>query len=298
MSGNKPIVVGLGEILWDMLPGGKQLGGAPANFAYHAALLGAEASIVSSVGSDDLGAEILDQLKALNLKTDYICSDPDHPTGTVTVKLDRQGHPDYTIHRNVAWDFIPFSNAMEELAKKAEAVCFGSLAQRAEVSGSSVIAFLENTRHECLKILDINLRQAFYDENIIRRSLGLANILKLNDDEIRIVAGMLSLNGDEQEVIRQLMDRFSLKLVALTRGEKGSLLVSREDESFYLAEPVEVEDTVGAGDSFTAALTMGLLKGIPIREIHRHAAELSAYVCTRKGATPEVPGDLVQNNTD
>jgi fructokinase len=293
MSGNVPIVVGLGEILWDMLPGGKQLGGAPANFAYHAGLLGADACIVSSVGSDDMGQEILGQLNALKLKTDYIAVDPVHPTGTVSVKLDPDGHPEYIIHQDVAWDFIPFPGSTKALAGKADAVCFGSLAQRCEASGTTVISFLESTRDDCLRVFDINLRQKFYSEDIIRRSLELSSVLKLNDDELQTLAEMVSCKGDEKQVARELITAFSLDLVALTMGENGSLLLTPGEESFFRTEPVEVEDTVGAGDSFTAALAAGLLKGLPLREIHRHAAELSAYVCTRKGATPDVPGHLL-----
>ncbi len=289
MKEKKPVIVGLGEILWDMLPGGKQLGGAPANFAYHAGLLGADSCIVSSVGRDDLGQEILDQLNTLKLKTDYISTDPIHPNGTVSVKLDPKGHPEYTIHQDVAWDFIPFPEKTKDLAGKADAVCFGSLAQRGKVSGASVKSFLENTRNDCLRIFDVNLRQQFYSEDIIRRSLMLASVLKLNDEELLIVAEMLSCKGDEKQITRELMKAFSLKLVALTKGENGSMLISVEDESFFRTEPVKVEDTVGAGDSFTAALAVDILKGLPLGEIHRHASELSAYVCTCRGATPEVP---------
>ena len=293
MSHNKPIITGLGEILWDMLPGGKQLGGAPANFAYHAGLLGADSCIVSSLGRDDLGLEILDQLNGLNLKTDYISIDPVHPTGTVSVRLDPKGHPEYTIHQDVAWDFIPFPENTKDLAKKADAVCFGSLAQRSHVSGTSVISFLENTSNECLRIFDINIRQQFYNEEIIRRSLMLSNVLKMNDQELLILADMLSCHGEEKEALRKLMTEFSLKLVALTKGENGSLLLTDKEESFFRAGPVDVEDTVGAGDSFTAALAVGFLKNHSLGEIHRHAALLSAYVCTCKGATPEVPVELV-----
>lgn len=293
MSNNKPAIIGLGEILWDMLPSGKQLGGAPANFAYHAGVLGADASIVSSIGNDDLGMEMLDTLKASGLKTDFISTDTARPTGTVSVHLNQEGHPEYTIHEAVAWDYVHFTDQTGVLARKADAVCFGSLAQRVIVSRSTVMSFLENTSKDCLRIFDINLRQQFYNHDIILRSLTLCNVLKLNDEELVLVAGMLDLDGDEKQVLLDILTGFSIDLIALTKGEHGSLLLSQEDESFYRVDPVKVEDTVGAGDSFTAALAMGLLKQRPLAEIHRHAAELSAYVCTCKGATPEVPVHLI-----
>jgi fructokinase len=287
----KKIVIGIGEILWDLLPDGKQLGGAPANFVWHAQQLGAEGTVVSAVGDDELGDEIRNIIKEKALGNGISVSEM--PTGTVSVEL-RNGIPDYIIHENVAWDFIELNDLAREKTSQAEAICFGSLAQRSEVSAKNIRIALDSAPDECLKIFDINLRQAFYSKEIIEASLKRANVFKINDEELFIVREMFGVSGTDQEVCRELMELFDLKLVALTGGEEGSMLISKEEKSEIKTPKVEVADTIGAGDSFSAALAMGMLEGLPLKKIHSRAVTLSAFVCTQNGATPVIPNDLFQ----
>ncbi len=288
----RPIVVGLGEVLWDLLPGGKQFGGAPANFAYHAQALGARAYVVSCVGADALGEEILGRLDALALSRDCVAVDAAHPTGTVSVELDAGGRPTYVIHENVAWDFLRPGPAMLSLAKAADAVCFGSLAQRSAVSRATIRDFLAATGKNCLRIFDINLRQHYFDAGIIAASLSRATVLKLNDEELPVVAELLSISGAEEEMLGTLCRRFDLRLIALTKGAQGSLLFSPAGSSAQPGLAVEVADTVGAGDAFTAALGMGMLAGLRLDVINAHANRVARYVCSQRGATPPMSADL------
>ena len=290
----KSIIIGLGEALWDLFPGGKKFGGAPANFAYHARCLGAEAYVVSSVGQDDLGREILDRLDTLKLNRQFVAVDDAHPTGTVSVEVDSSGKPSYVIHQNVAWDFIPAMPGLSELAGRAAAVCFGSLAQRSAVSRQTIHDFLAATREGCLRIFDINLRQHYYDAATIVGSLELADVLKLNDDELPVVGQLLSLGGGRREVVAALRDRYDLRLVALTRGERGSTLVGPEGRSVHPGFPTTVADTVGAGDAFTAVIAMGLLRGLDLDAINEQANRVAAYVCSQPGATPDMPARLTK----
>jgi fructokinase len=289
----RPVVVGLGELLWDLLPSGRQLGGAPANFAYHAQALGALASVVSAVGTDALGDEAVARLKGAGREARHLSRDPAHPTGTVSVELLAGGQPRYVIHTEVAWDHIPFTAETERLARNTAAVCFGSLAQRGAVSRDTIRRFLATVPEGALRLFDINLRQAFYSAEVIRDSLEASTILKLNDEELPRVAELLGVSGDERSVCRALAARYGLRLVALTRGAGGSLLVTPESEDERAAEPVKVVDTVGAGDCFSAALAMGLLAGWPLERIHRRASRLAAYVCSQSGAMPTLPDDLM-----
>lgn len=284
-------VIGIGEILWDMLPEGKQLGGAPTNFAYHAQQLGLHSSIISSVGNDDLGHEIIRNIKDAGIISfiDII----DKATGTVSVQLDQNGIPNYVIHEDVAWDFIRPSESALEYARKSDAICFGSLAQRAETSYHSIQEILETVPDKALKVFDINMRQRFYNEAIIRKSLNMANVLKINDEEILIFAEMFGFSGDEFEIMHQILNNYDLKILALTKGAEGSWLISREGDSYLDTPDVTVADTVGAGDSFTAGLVSGLLKNKALKEIHRSAVDISAFVCTQKGATPTLPDNLI-----
>ena len=282
---NKFIVAGIGELLWDCLPAGKQLGGAPCNFAYHARKSGCECFVVSAIGKDNLGNEIKKELQNLDL-TAYYIQETDFPTSTVTVTLDENGQPDYTIHENVAWDQIEWSADLEMLASQVDAVCFGSLAQRNEVSQKTILQFLTATKKECLRVFDINLRQAFYNQEIIEKSLELATVLKLNDDELPIVACIFQLNGTDDELLSQLMKRFNLRLIALTKGAKGSILVTKNEKSFMEVLKVKIADTVGAGDSFTAVLVAGLLQNQDLKMIHETATQVAAFVCTQDGAMP------------
>jgi fructokinase len=288
----KPLIIGLGEILWDILPGGRVLGGAPANFAYHCMQLGADSYAVSAVGKDEDGAGILGLLDELHLSRKHIHIDEEHATGTVTVALDSAGHPSYTIHEHVAWDHIPVTATTTELFMRADAVCFGSLAQRNAVSRKAVRAYLDATGAGCLKIFDINLRQEFYHREILESSLEAADVLKLNDEELPVLSRMFSLHGGEDQILNALAETFGLKIIALTRGSEGSTLIIGKERSDFRSEAVKSIDTVGAGDSFTASIVMGYLMGKSQGDIHRLSSDLAAYVCTQKGATPGLPDYL------
>jgi fructokinase len=288
----RPLIVGIGEILWDMLPGGKQLGGAPANFAYHAKALGADAAVVSRVGDDALGREILSRLDALGLDRSHVGTDPQHATGRVDVRLDAAGVPEYVIHAPAAWDFIPLDRALLDLAARADAVCFGSLALRAERSAEAISAFVEAARRG-LRVFDVNLRPPFVDGAVIGRLLPASHVLKLNDAELPRVAMLLGIDGDAAAAIGALFERYSLQVVALTRGPGGSVLYARGGRvSDHPGFPATVADTVGAGDAFTAALVTGLLRGHDLDTINAAANRLAAYVCSQPGATPPIPREF------
>ncbi|MEE9167548.1 MAG: carbohydrate kinase [Candidatus Neomarinimicrobiota bacterium] len=291
---NRPeyVLVGLGELLWDMLPGAKKLGGAPANFAYHAQALRGKGVVVSCVGGDDLGREILRQLGDLGLDQKYVEVDGGHPTGTVTVELDADGDPNYTIHEDVAWDYIPFTSGSLGLAGRADAVCFGSLCQRSEVSRTTVRQFLKATPRGCLRIFDINLRQSFFNQETVQTMLELSNVLKLNEEELMVVANMLGVNGSETNVLNQLVERYALRLIALTRAANGSRLFGPGLESNHPGFPAEIADTVGAGDSFAAMLALGLLGDISLDRVNEHANRVASFVCTQSGATPPLTNSL------
>jgi fructokinase len=296
-NSNTYTLVGPGEILWDLLPEGKKLGGAPANFAYHAQALGGKGTVVSCIGDDDLGKEITDLLENLGLEQSYIAVDKDHPTGTVSVELNDKGVPNFTIHTNVAWDFIPSSPDLLELASKADAVCFGSLCQRCDVSRQTVRDFLKATRPDCLRVFDINIRQSFYSKEIVQHMLEISNVLKLNDDELPIVADLLGIEGSETEILSKLVEQYGLKLVVLTKGDKGSRLYSKEKDSEHPGvTPEKIADTVGAGDAFTAAVALGMLLGKDLDEINEHANKVASFVCSQSGATPELPESIVFSN--
>ena len=292
------LLIGLGEILWDLMPSGKQLGGAPANFAYHAHALGGEGVVVSCIGDDELGKELLEKLDDLGLNRGHVVVDEDHPTGTVSVEVDEAGKPSYIIHENVAWDFIPTLPQWMKLAMKADAVCFGSLAQRSEVSRRTIQSFLRATRPSCLRVFDVNLRQSFYSREVIETSLQLANIFKINDEELPVVADMLAFAGDEAAILGALAKRYSLRMIALSRGDKGSLLFSEGRTSNHNGYPVVVADTVGAGDAFTAALALGMLRGCDLDRINDHANRVASFVCSQAGATPELPEPLAKLSSD
>lgn len=288
----KSKVLAVGEILWDLLPSGKQLGGAPANFAYHAHALGAESRVVSRVGDDPLGREILARLHALGLPTDGVGVDTVAPTGTVSVELAADGQPRFTIHEDVAWDRLAADEASLAFAAQADAVCFGSLAQRSEPSRSCIRKLVTAAPVAALRVFDINLRQHFYSREIVEESLRLANALKLNDTELPVLAAMFGLGGSVREQLATLAERFGLRAVALTRGAHGSLLLAGGAWSEHAGLTVKVVDSVGAGDAFTAAMALGLLAGRPLDEINRHANEVAAYVCSQPGATPVLPASF------
>jgi fructokinase len=285
----KFVLVGLGEILWDMLPDGKQLGGAPANFAYHAQALGGRGVVVSCIGNDELGKEILSRLKALGLESGYIGEDENHPTGTVTVELDEMGKPNYTIHENVAWDYIVCNRGLLDLASRVDAVCYGSLCQRSEVSRSTVREFLGTTRSDCLRVFDINLRQSYFSKEIVDTMLKMSNVLKLNDEELPVVSDLLGFDGSETDVLSRLIEVYELRMVALTRGADGSRLYAQGAESSCQGFAAKVADTVGAGDSFTAAMTLGLLYRKGLERINEFSNRVASFVCSQRGATPGLP---------
>ncbi|MHC4962848.1 MAG: carbohydrate kinase family protein [Planctomycetota bacterium] len=287
-----PLTVGLGEILWDMLPHGKLLGGAPANFAYHCHALGADAKVLSAIGDDQLGREIIDELNARQVNIDYIDTNS-HPTGTVDVLVGNNGDAHYTINEDVAWDFIGLPEKAEKLARRCDAVCFGSLAQRSAVSQKSIRAFLSKTKPDCLRVFDINLRQNYYSADIIESSLQAANVFKLNDDELKVLQGLLKLPNSTNAALAELLQRYQLNNIALTKGSAGSTMMNKEKIHNSPSIPVEVQDTVGAGDSFTAMMVMGLLAGLSLDKINQLAGRLAAFVCSQSGATPKSPVELI-----
>jgi len=290
MSEPSFIVVGIGELLWDNLPAGRRLGGAPANFAYHSRILGADSFIVSAIGDDQPGHELIEGLQQRGLDTAYIVSNSEHPTGSVSVVLHEEGLPEYTITENVAWDFIPRTPEQLGLASEADAVCFGTLAQRSPVSHKTIRSFLRATRPDCLRIFDVNLRQAYYDNHVIAEGLNLANILKINESELFILSSLLGLDGDIQSLMDSLANSYSLAVVALTLGERGCIIrTARQTIKHEGFQQEKIRDTVGAGDCFSAVLTMGLLRNEPLDSIAAQANWLAAYVCSQQGAMPEMP---------
>jgi fructokinase len=280
----KPLIGGIGELLWDMLPTGKQLGGAPCNFAFHAMQAGCRCYVISAIGNDDLGHELIQTLKGLEISDRYIQTNH-YPTSTVSILLDAGGHPDYTIHEQVAWDHIGISPEIMILAGELDAICFGSLAQRNPESKDTIVRLIGATRPDCLKIFDINLRQHYYTRETVIQSIILSDVLKLNDDELPVVAGFAGLDGEVEDQLRQLIKKFNMKYIVYTMGSKGSIIMSPGEFSRLEAPQVKVADTVGAGDAFTAIFAAGILKGIPLTEVHAKATEIAALVCTQKGAT-------------
>jgi fructokinase len=286
-------IVALGEILWDVFPDGPRFGGAPANFACHAAGLGARTAIVSAVGADDLGRAALEELSQRSIVIDGVQTIPDRPTGSVLVTVDATGKASFEFRQDIAWDHLSWNETLASLAAQASAVCFGTLAQRSPISSHTIQRFVKAAPPDCLRVFDVNLRPPFYDEGIIRNSLELAGVFKLNDDELPIIAKIYGLGGSECEIIGDLGRQCGLELVALTRGGRGALLWRNTGEFSDLPGiPTDVRDTVGAGDAFTAALTIGLLQGRSLDEINRYACRVAAYVCSQSGAAPRLPAEL------
>ena len=289
-------IVGIGEALWDVLPEGKKLGGAPANFAYHVSQFGMESQVISAVGNDKLGTEIRENFRAKKLNG--IIETVPYPTGTVQVTLDAAGVPCYEIKEGVAWDNIPYSPSLDELARHTQAVCFGSLAQRSIVSRETINRFLDNMPdgENQLKIFDINLRQNFYSKEILCQSMQKCNVLKINDEELITISRLFGYPGiDLQNKCWILIGKYNLKMLILTCGVNGSYVFRPGHVSFQETPKVEVVDTVGAGDSFTAAFVAGLLQGMTVEKAHRLAVLTSAFVCTQNGAMPTLPQELTQS---
>ncbi len=280
-------IVGLGEVLWDVFPDGAELGGAPGNFAMHVNSLGMEGIVVSSIGKDSLGGKAKKIFDERDLK--YLLTERDEPTGTVIVELDDEGKATYDFTKDSAWDYIDLSDEALTLAKECSGVCFGSLGQRSEISRNSIYKFLESTKESCIKVFDINIREDYYSKEIIEGSLKHATVLKLNDEELPLIIDMFNLPTDEDSALKLIKDLYELDLVILTMGADGSRLYRSEtDNSFIIPEKTKVVDTVGAGDSFTATVVVGLIKGDSLDDINKNANRVAAYVCTQKGGTPDL----------
>lgn len=291
MEKDNRYVVGLGEALWDVLPEGKKLGGAPANFAFHAGQFGLNSVAVSALGEDALAEETIKQLEEKDLK--YEMPRVPYPTGTVQVELDTDGVPTYDIKENVAWDNIPFTKSIENIARNARAVCFGSLAQRNVVSRETIHKFLDVTPADCIKIFDINLRQQFYTKEVIQESLKRCNMLKINDEELVIIGRMFGYPGlDIENKCFLILGKYNLDILVLTCGVNGSYVFTSGKVSYQPTPKVEVADTVGAGDSFTGSFCAAILSGKSVEEAHKLAVNVSAFVCTQNGAMPVLPKEF------
>lgn len=287
----KQIIVGLGEALWDCLPDGKKLGGAPANFAYHVGQFGFDTIAVSAVGNDRLGDETIASLEAKGLK--YMMPRVSYPTGTVQVTLDDNGIPTYDIRENVAWDNIPFSPELEDLAHNCRAVCWGSLAQRNVVSRDTINKFLDTAPKDCLKIFDINLRQNFYTKEVISESIKRCNVLKINDEELVVIGRLFGYPGlDMENKCWLILGKYNLDMLVLTCGVNGSYVFTPGSVSFQETPLVDVVDTVGAGDSFTGTFCASILSGMSVKDAHALAVKVSAFVCTQSGAMSVLPEEL------
>ena len=284
-------VVGLGEALWDVLPDGKKLGGAPANFAYHVGQFGMKSVAISALGEDKLAEETVAALE--EKKLNYLMPRVPYPTGTVQVELDDDGVPTYDIRENVAWDNIPFTPEVEDVARHCRAVCFGSLAQRNVVSRDTINRFLDATPDDCLKIFDINLRQNFYTKEVIQESVRRCNVLKINDEELVLIGRLFGYPGlDISNKCWLILGKYNLDMLVLTCGVNGSYVFTPGGMSYQETPRVEVADTVGAGDSFTGTFCAAILRGLPVKEAHRLAVQVSAYVCTQNGAMPVLPDSI------
>ena len=284
-------IAGIGDILWDCFPEGRKIGGAPANFAYYMKQFGFESLMISAVGEDELGAEIHETLDRIGL--DHLLQTVDYPTGTVMIELDDNGIPTYRIIENVSYDNISYTEQIDQIAKKCTVLCFGTLAQRNSVSRDSIRRFLQAMPQtdEIYKVFDINLRQNFYDKDIVAESLRLCNVFKVNDEELAVVKDMFGYSGgDDQEVCRQILSDWDLKYLILTCGTSGSYVYADGEESFLPTPEVEVADTVGAGDSFIGTFMALILKGATVKEAHKLAVAVSAYVCTQYGGMCQILG--------
>lgn len=279
-------------MVWDVFPSHRRLGGAPYNYAFHCGQLSASAAIASCIGTDELGREIKAAATAAGMDTSCLQESRVFPTGTVEVTLD-SGKPSYEIRKDSAWDHLAFTPQLSRLAATTDAVCFGTLGQRNESSRQTIQSFVRTCPSAALKIFDINLRQDFYSKVLIQSSLELASILKVSDEELPVLADLFSLSGSVESQLLQMIRHFELRLIAYTRGAEGSLLLSRDEVSDHGGLDGEVVDTVGAGDSFTASLCMGLLRGWPLDRINESANRIATFVCSQKGATPALPEEII-----
>ena len=283
------LMVGLGEILWDLLPSGKVLGGAPTNFAYMANVLGNQGIVASRIGEDRLGHEAYEAMQRLSLSTAYLQRDDRCRTGTARAVLGLDGQATFTIEESVSWDFLEWTPGWEELSQRADVVCFGTLAQRSPASAVTIDEFLRHAPASTLRICDVNLRQSFYSAEIVRSSLCHAHVAKLTDQELRCICSLLGLGaGEECELARNLSKEFELKLVCVTRGPRGSLLVSEREMVEHTGFNVHVVDTVGAGDAFAACLAHHLIRGESLERTCEFANRFASWVVTQVGATPRI----------
>ncbi len=285
---NTPKIAGIGEILWDVFPDGEQFGGAPANFACRCSALGARSFVISCIGDDARGERAVEFLQNHDVDTSALAVSNTYETGTVIVSLDSAGQPSYEIKEGVAWDHLPFSENLDAIATVLDAVCFGTLGQRSATSRKTIQKFLAATPLRCLRVYDINLRESYFTEDVIRASLDLANVLKLNDEELQIIALMHHLEGSDEAIIRSLLKEYDLKLIALTRGNRGSLIMTPDAVSDVDGVDVTIADTVGAGDAFTAAMITGYLANWSLDKINQFANRVAAFVCSKFGAVPEL----------
>jgi fructokinase len=282
-------IAGIGEVLWDVFPEGEQFGGAPANFACHCRALGAQSYVISCVGDDARGERAVEFLQNHGVDTSALAVSDCYETGTVVVTLDSAGQPSYAIKEGVAWDHLPYSDNLDAIARELDAVCFGTLGQRDATSRETIQRFLAATPSRCLRVYDVNLRQSYRTEDVIRGSLTLANVLKLNDEELQVIAPMHDLEGSDETIIRSLLELYGLKLVALTRGSRGSLIITPDAVSEVAGVEVSIADTVGAGDAFTAAMVTGYLNSWSLEKTNLFANRVAAFVCSKIGAVPELP---------
>jgi fructokinase len=285
-------IAGIGELLWDVLPDGEVIGGAPVNFAYHVTVLGAKGVPISTIGRDTRGEKALAELQQRGVDISAISITEDFTTGYVTATIDEEGKAGYSFPDEVAWDHLLVNEYAENLRDTLDAICFGSLAQRSEHSRRAIHDFLDTLRQETVKVFDINLRQDFYSGKVINASLKRTDILKMNEEELPILAGLLKLKGPGEKWLPALIERYHLRMAILSRGGKGSLLLTPESSSDHLGFVTHIEDTIGAGDSFTAAATIGYLRGLPLNVINDQANRIAAYVCSQRGGMPHVPAIL------
>lgn len=286
MEKNKPVVVGIGELLWDVLPTGKRAGGAPINFVYHATQMGAEGYAVSAVGNDLSGTEIVQELEKNHISNSL--GTVEYPTGSVMVEL-KDGIPTYTIIEGVAWDHIPLTQESIDLVKSADAICYGTLALRSQASKETILTLLSYAREDALRFFDINIRQSYYSKELIETLLHKANVFKVNDEELVLLRSMCDLEGTDEEVCRKMLRKYNLRYVILTAGSTFSSIYSPDEQSTIPTPKVQVVDTVGAGDSFSGAFVYSILTGKSLREAHQLAVETAAFVCTQEGAWPSYP---------
>ena len=289
-------MIGLGEVLWDILPSGKVLGGAPANFAYMTNVLGDEGIVASRVGDDELGREAFAVIQRQGLTTSYLQQDDQYPTGTAVVSIDAAGQPNFTIREQVAWDFLQWTTEWEELASRADVVCFGSLAQRSPTSALAIESFLRNAPANVLRIFDVNLRQLFYNKDVLRTSFQHAHIVKLNEQELLQISSLLNLGaGTAKALAKRLLEEYGLRLVCITLGDRGSILVSNDQTVEHTGFRVKVADAVGAGDAFTACMAHHYLRGHSLGEISESANRFASWVATQTGAMPPIGADQLRN---